>query len=207
MALMMMAGAKTANAQSLTDLLKKAGSGSTISDVLSGVLSSSNLTVEDLAGEWKSNGPAISFKGDNFLKKAGGVAAAAAIKSKIKPYYTKYGLDNSTLSIDKKGNFEFKFNKLTLKGTIEPDTKATEKGVFLFRFKAAGKVNLGAITTYVQKTSKTMDVMFDATKLKNFVSVVAKYSGNSMAKTFSSLLEQYDGLCVGFEYRQENRRQ
>lgn len=194
-------GANLTNAQSITDIFKK-GSGSSIGDILSGVLSSSDLKVADLTGNWTSTGPAISFKGDNFLKKAGGVAAATAIEKKLQPYYTKYGLTGAKLVIDNTGNFELTIKKMKLKGTIEEATNTKEKGVFLFKFKAAGKVNLGTLTTYVQKTSKTMDVMFDATKLIALVNAVAKYSNLSTAKTLSSLLSSYDGLCVGFALRQ-----
>ncbi len=194
-----LAGANLTNAQSITDILKKGGT-SSIGDILSGVLSTSDLKVEDLAGNWTSSGPAISFQGDNFLKKAGGVAAATAIKSKVQPYYDKYGLTGAKLAIDKTGTFELTIKKLKLKGTIAENPKS--KGVFLFKFQAAGKINLGTLTTYVQKTSKTMDVMFDATKLISLVNAVANYSNISSAQTLAKLLSSYDGLCIGFAMKQ-----
>lgn len=191
------------NAQGLSDLLGKIGGkggdiAGTVGSLVEGVLSKSDLSVSDLQGSWKSNGPAVSFKGDNFLKKAGGVAAATAMESKLKPYFTKFGLTGAVLTVNNDGTFELKIKKLKLAGTIEPDPKG-EKGQFVFNFKAAGKINLGKITTYVQKTSGKMDVMFDATKLMTIVEAVAKYSGISVAKTFASLLSQYDGMCLGFE--------
>ena len=89
----------TAQAPSLGDLLKglgggseQSGTGSTIGNILSGIFSKSDLTVEDLAGEYESDGPAITFKSDNFLQKAGGIAGAAALESKLQPYYQKYGI-------------------------------------------------------------------------------------------------------------------
>lgn len=189
-----------ANAQSLQDLLGKLGggsTGSTIGNLVEGVFSKSDLTVADLNGNWLATGPAICFQGDNFLKKAGGAAAAAAIETKLDPYYKKYGLTGATLSIDASGNFQLNIKKLKLKGTVEIP-KGAEKGVFTFKFQAFGKVNLGNVKTYVQKTSRTMDVMFDATKLMAIIQAVAKYSNMDMAKTLSSLLSSYDGLCVGF---------
>lgn len=199
--LMAVAGSNLANAQGLKDILGKLGGGSgaseTIGNLLEGVLSKSDLTVSDLVGTWTSTGPAISFKGDNFLKKAGGAAAAATIETKLKPYYEKFGLTGATFEVDKEGAFTLTVKKMKLKGTIEPSENG-EKGAFEFKFQAFGKVNLGHITAYVQKTSGKMDVMFDATKLKNIMSAVAQYSNISMAKTVSSLLDSYDGLCVGF---------
>lgn len=188
------------NAQSLSDLLGKIGggdAGETIGNLVEGVFSKSDLKVSDLTGNWKSSGPAVSFKGDNFLKKAGGAAAAATIETKLKPYYTKYGLDGATLVIKSDATFELSVKKLKLTGTIEPAT-GDEKGVFIFNFKAIGKISLGKITTYVQKTLQKMDVMFDATKLMKIIEAVAKYSNISIAQTLSSLLSQYDGICVGF---------
>lgn len=189
------------NAQSLGDLLGKLKGGdtaNTIGSLVEGVLSKSDLTVKDLTGTWKSTGPAISFKGDNFLKKAGGAAASATIESKLKPYFTKYGLDGAVLTVNEDGPFELTIKKLKLSGTIE-EAAGDDKGAFVFNFKAAGKVNLGKITTYVQKSVTSMDVMFDATKLMHIVEAVAKYSNISIAKTLSSLLSSYDGMCVGFK--------
>lgn len=188
------------NAQSLSDILGKIGGGDTagtIGNLVEGVLSKSDLKVSDLQGTWKATGPAVCFKGDNFLKKAGGAAASATIETKLKPYYTKYGLTGATLTVNQDGTFELNIKKLKLSGTVEL-AQGGDKGVFVFNFKAMGKVNLGKITTYVQKTSKSMDVMFDATKLMKIVEAVAKYSNISIAKTLSSLLSSYDGMCVGF---------
>ena len=42
--------------------------------------------------------------------------------------------------------------------------------------------------------------MFDAKKLKDILSVAANFTGNSLAKTASGILDSYDGLCVGFAY-------
>ena len=116
--------------------------------VLEGVLSKSDLTVADLQGNWKSTGPSVCFQGDNFLKKAGGAAAATAIENKIAPYYNKYGLNGATLTVDKEGNFELAINKLKLKGTVSIP-KGADKGVFTFSFKAIGKISLGNILSLI----------------------------------------------------------
>lgn len=188
-----------ANAQLLKDVLGKLGSSdtkSTVGSIVEGLLTSSKLEVKDLAGTWTSNDPAVCFQGDNFLKKAGGAVASATVEKELAKYYSKYGLNGAELAIDNQGEFQLKFKKLTLKGTVEK--YEGQDGVFLFKFQAFGKINLGEMKTYVQKTSNSMDVMFDATKLMAIINAVAKYSGISIAKTLSSLLSSYDGLCVGF---------
>lgn len=210
--LILFAGVNLTNAQSLGDLLGKIGGamggstsgsdskgnngGNILSNLLEGVFSSSNITVADLAGEWTANGPAVCFQGDNFLKKAGGIAAASAIETKLNPYYQKYGLNGAKLTVDKEGNFTLAVKMLTLKGTITP-TQGADKGVFDFNFTALG-MPLGSVTTYVQKTSNSIDVMFDATKIKNLLTTLSKYTKSTLIKSVGGILGSYDGLCVGF---------
>lgn len=207
-------GANMANAQSLSDILGKLGNatsssqssssesssgsglGGTLGNLLEGVFSSSNISVADLAGTWKSSGPAVSFQGDNFLKKAGGVAAATAIESKLDPYFSQYGLNGAVLTVDNSGNFTLTVKKIKLQGTI---TETGEKGIFNFNFKALGKVSMGSVKTYIQKTSNSMDVMFDATKMMTIMSTVAKVTNVKSLSALSSILNSYDGLCVGFK--------
>lgn len=200
-ALVMLTAVRPVCAQSLGDLLgglgkgNGTGGGNALTNILEGVFSSSNLTIEDLAGQWTSNGPAVTFQSENFLKKAGGIAAAGTIESKLAPYYKQYGLNGAIFEIAKDGSFTMTMKGLKLSGTI---AQTSEKGIFEFSFKVLGAVPIGSMKTFIQKTSKTMDIMFDATKFKKLVSVIAKYTGNSLAKTAASILDSYDGMCVGF---------
>lgn len=207
--LVLFVGSNYSNAQSISDILGKIGQSvkgdnnssgisGTLGNILEGVFSSSNLTIADLSGNWLSSGPAVCFQGDDVLKKAGGIAAAAAIENKIDPYFKQYGLTGAQLSILEDGSFTLTIKKAKLKGTISQN-ESGEKGVFDFNFTALGKVKLGAVKTYVQKTSQSMDVMFDAKKLMQLVSVVSKISNIKTLSTLSSILNSYDGLCVGFK--------
>lgn len=171
------------------------GGSSTLGNILEGVFSSSNITVSDMAGVWTSNGPAVCFQSDNFLQKAGGIAAASMIESKLSPYYNQYGLNGAVMTINTDGTFSMKLKNITLKGNI---TQTTEKGVFQFTFTALGSVKLGSIKTYVQKSYNTLSVMFDASKLKNLISGIAKIVNIQIVKTLTSILDSYQGLCVGF---------
>lgn len=167
--------------------------GNTISNIVQGVFTKSNLTIADIAGQWTADGSAVSFQSDNFLQKAGGLAAAGAIENQINPYYEKLGLNNAVLTIQEDGSFTLK-SKVSLSGTI----KSNGDGTFDFTFKALNLLSLGTIKAYVQKSGNHLDVMFDATKLKTLISGVASISGISIAKTAASLLDSYEGLCVGF---------
>ncbi len=190
----------SAGAQSITDLLGglagNNGTGNTIVNALEGVFSKSDITVADIAGEWKTTGPAVTFKSDNLLKKAGGIAGAAALETKLAPYYEQYGLNGMTMTIDNDGNFTMNIKKMSLQGVMTPNKG---EGTFDFSIKALGAIPLGSFTAYVTTTGKTTDIMFDATKMKQLMSAVAKFTGNSLAKAAGNILDSYEGACIGFK--------
>lgn len=171
----------------------QSGVGALIGGILEGVFSKSNIEVSDMAGVWTVDGSAITFKSENFLQKAGGIAAAAAIRQKLDPYYQKYGLTGAVFSIQPNGSCTLKIKNITLNGSFQKG----QDGLFLFNITLLGRT-LSSIPTYVQKTATSMDIMFDANKLKDILSLVARISGSKLASTASGLLNQYDGICVGF---------
>ena len=188
------------HAQSLSDILgkvtgKAGGVTDIVSGVIEGVFTKSNLTLQDLVGSYTANGPAVTFKSENLLQKAGGLAGAATLESKIKPYYEKYGLNNMTLTVTEDANFTMKIKSLSLKGTI---TKNESDGTFDFNFNVVG-FKIGKFTTYIEKSGSSLKLMFDASKLKSFISTVANLTGNSMAQAVGSILDSYDGACVGWK--------
>ena len=82
--------ASSLHAFDIKEALKKLPSGGdvqssigSIGDALSGVLTTDNLTPADLAGQWKYKAPAVVFKSDNLLEKAGGAAARKTNRSRI----------------------------------------------------------------------------------------------------------------------------
>lgn len=174
--------------------------GGAVSNVVDGLLTQSDISVEQMAGNWTASGPAVTFQSENFLKKAGGAAVAGTIESKLDPYYQQYGLTGSTLTIETDGTFTLKVKGISIKGNI---TKR-EDGFFDFNFTPFGNFKLGSIKAYVEKPMSGLNVMFDATKLKNLMSAVAGFTGNSLASTAGSLLDSYEGLCVGFAYTGES---
>lgn len=190
-----------APAQSISDLLGKLGGSSsttsTVGNILSGIFSSTDFTVADIAGEYTSNGPAVTFKSDNFLQKAGGIAGAAAIESKLAPYYQQYGLDGMKLTIAHDGKFTMTIKKMKLMGILEENT--ADGANFTFKFQAFGKIKLGSLNAYIEKSGSQLDVMFDASKLKSLISAVGNFSGIKLAKAAASILDSYDGACIGFK--------
>lgn len=167
-----------------------------LGNLLEGVFSSSNLTLDDITGVWTTNGPAVCFKSEDFLKSAGGKAAAAAVEQKLTPYYNQYGMNGAVVTINPDNTFSMKMKHVTLSGTVSQITG--EKGCFEFTFMLMNSIKVGSFKAYVEKSVNTLNLMFDATKLKSIITTVANFTGISIAKTMASVLDSYDGLCVGF---------
>lgn len=183
--------AEPSSAPDIKDILN-AGGGA-LGNIVEGVFTKTDLTVEDLVGEWTSTGSAVSFQSDNFLKKAGGAAAAGAVESKLNEYYNKFGLTGAVLNIDKDGNFTLTIKKIPIKGTLS----VKSKGIFTFKFL----MGLGSMDAYVEKSPMGVNVMFDADKIKKIMTLAASISGNKMVATADKLLKEYDGICIGFKMK------
>ena len=196
MSVVLLAGT-TACAQTTTSSATKSKSGlaSTIGNLLEGVFTKSDLQISDLVGSYESSGPAVSFKSDNFLQKAGGIAGAAALETKLQPYYEQYGLIGMPMTIDADGNFTLTVKKIKISGTLE---RNDDDGTFIFNIMM-GSMRLGKFTAYVEKSGKNLNLMFDATKLKQLISTIGSLSGMKMAQALTTILDSYDGACLGFK--------
>ena len=190
-----------AQARDLKELLGKVGEAinntenplPSLGDMAQGLLNGSDINVKDLKGQWIVEGSAVSFRSDNVLQNVGGSAAASIIENKLDPYFKKYGLTGSTLSIDAEGKFSLKIKKLNLTGKI-----SKQKDNFIFTFDNAGILSSGTVNAFVSRRSNGLSIMFDATKMQDIMSTISSYTNVSSAKAISSLLNQYDGICVGF---------
>lgn len=206
LSLLMIAFALNANAFDLQSLLgglsSKSDSTSTASSssslgalgsLLGNIISSDNLDVSDLVGTWNYVSPAVSFKSDNLLQKAGGAAAAVTIEQKLETYYNKIGFNTMYLTVESDSTFTMKFKRTTLSGTI-----AKEGDNFVFNVKVAGKISIGKMTSYITKSGSSIDMTFDVSKFVAIMEKVASISGNTTVSTVIQLLNSYDGICAGF---------
>lgn len=151
-----------------------------------------------LTGDWKYKAPAVSFKTENLLKKAGGVATSALIEKKIAPYYKKVGFDRMTLAVRPDSTFTMSLPTMSLSGELLPLAAADGEPDMKMMFKVLGVTAL-SIDAYVSKPGNTVTITFDASKLVSLVKFAAKVTGSSSAKALSSILEAYDGVNAGFE--------
>lgn len=176
-------------------------SASKIGSLLGNILSTSKVTVKQMTGKWSYNGPAVSFKSDNLLQKAGGVAAATAIESKLEPYYRRAGLTAMTLTVEADSTFTMKVGKVSLKGNLQPAAEGSAAN-FVMHFGMGGKLNVASMDAYVEMSgSNQMSLMFDVSKLTTLVDMCASLTGSATAKGVSSLLKSYDGVCAGFKMK------
>lgn len=192
----------------LSDLLGKVSgsldAGNMVKDVIDGVFTKEELTVADVAGNWQSTGSAVDFRSESLLKKAGGAAVASTVEAKLNPYFKKYGFDKAVIAIGEDGNMSMKVGKYTLQGTIKVNDDKRYAGNFIVSFKALGVMSLGEYDTYVAMVNnpltgtKELKMMFDAQKLVAMMKCVASLTKSSLARSASSMLESYDGICVGF---------
>ncbi len=187
-----------AHAFDLKDIFGDKSGSSMLGNLIEGVFMKSNLTTKDLMGVWTTDQPAVAFRSEDLLKKAGGMATASAIESKLQPYFKQYGLTGAVLTVNADSTFTLKSSKLNLSGTIRQQAD----GNFLFSIMALGKIKIGEIPAFVQKTSKSMEVMFDSTKLISLLNSLGKVINIPLVSTASSLLSSYDGLYVGFGMNQ-----
>lgn len=194
----------SASAFDLKDILGGASSGqsSPAADVVSGIINtitSSKATYGDLVGQWNYNQPAVTFKSDNLLQKAGGVAASGTIVSKLKPYYSKAGIDKMTIEFGADSTFIAKTGRLTVKGSVHP----LDDNMFRFDIKALSKIPAGSINAFVEKQGSNISLTFDAQKLMKLAETVASLSGNATLKTASDLINKYDGLNIGVSLKKK----
>ena len=158
------------------------------------------MTVDKLAGTWKYSGPAVSFKSDNLLLKAGGAAAASQVEAKLEPYYKTAGFNSLVLTVNTDSTFTFKARLVNLNGTLSKDDAS---GNFVFHFKALKSINIGSMEAFIVMNGNKMDLTFDVSKLMTLIEKAGKISGTKSLQAASSILNQYDGMTAGFELTKE----
>lgn len=178
---------------------KISGGESTIGNVLGNIVATDNVELSQLIGTWNYSSPAVGFQSDDILKKVGGSAVSAKIENDLKKYYAKVGFDNVQLSIAEDASFVMKTKYATLKGDIEKG----ENGIFVFNFKAFGRVKLGSLKAYTTLSGNTLSLTFDIKKLVELAKKVSKYTNVSTIQSIISLVDSYEGITAGFKLKKQ----
>ncbi len=142
------------------------------------------ITLESVAGTWSYESPAVTFKSDNLLKKAGGA-----------------GFDKAEVTFSPDSTFTMKLGRVSLGGIVEPAPKDSDATMTL-SFRLGGKVPIGSMDAYIKRNGKnSIDLTFDVSKLIWIVDKVAAISGSSSAQAMSKILSSYEGITAGFTLR------
>ena len=165
---------------------------STVNKVVSAIAGTdASLTVADLAGTWKYSAPACKFESSDFLKSAGGEVVAASLKTKLATYYTKAGITPSRVS------FAFADTTAKLNGHIVKDE---ESGRFVVTFTAVGGyIPIMVMDAVINKNGNTLEMLFDVDRFVKVLTTIASKSQSSTLKSVGGLLDEYEGVLMGFE--------
>ena len=177
------------NAQSLKDIL---------SGVAKAVVGDKATTQASLIGTWDYVGPDCQLKGDDIQKNIGGETAGEEVEKKMAPIYEKAGLNTIqyTFNEDKTCSYTIKGKKV--EGTYEFDAEAKTVTI------KAGKLGIKT-TAHIVTLGSNMSFVYDADKILSVVkTITGAASGlNASASTVNKLLEQFNGMMVGFELKKQ----
>lgn len=188
----MLLGLGAANATDWKSALS--GLGSVVKET---VAQNTTITVASLEGTWTTSGPAVVLKSDNLLSQVSGSAVTTAVEKKIKPYYKKLGLLNSTMKIASDGSFTLTLKKVPVSGTLTQQSDGSFKMQLLSKLsKLSGKDS--SFTVYIQKSGNEIAMTMDAKKLLTLFEAVSSKADLKTLNTITSLLDKYDNICVGY---------
>lgn len=187
---------KTTKKTSKKTSKKKTTTGSSIiSGILNNVIGSATFSQADLcAHTWKYSKPGCAFTSENLLAKAGGEIAAGKIEENLSTYYDKFGFSksNTYFTFKTDGTFAAKIDGKAWNGTYTFDEKTHAiqlKGLLL---SASG---------FATRTTNGISLLFEQKKLLTLVKTLSKLNltGSTTMSAVSSIVDNYDGVRVGFE--------
>ena len=175
------------------------GSSSTGSSIINGILNnvigSATFSQADLcAHTWKYSKPGCAFTSENLLAKAGGEIAASKIEEDLSKYYSKFGFSksNTYFTFKTDGTFAAKIDGKSWNGTYTFDEKTHAiqlKGLLL---SASG---------FATRTANGISLLFEQKKRRTLGKTLSKLNltGSTTMSAVSSIVDNYDGVRVGFE--------
>lgn len=184
--------ASQAHAQSLKDLL----SGSSLKDVVEEVVSQLDILPTDITGTWTYSGSAVKFTSESLVMSATSELASSQVESKLNEYLEMVGFSEGmfTYVFNEDGSFTTTFKNLDFSGTYTLSDDTIE-----FEYGGSDKLSGFKVSTSVSVGVSTLQLLFDADALLEFVEKISASSSNSTLSSISSLLSQYDGMKLGFK--------
>jgi nucleoside diphosphate kinase len=178
-----------ADAQSLKDIL---------SGAVKQVVGDKATTETSLIGTWAYVGPDCQLKGDDLLKNIGGDAAGVEVEKKMESIYEKAGLNTIqyTFNEDKTCSYTIKGKKVEGTYVFDPEAKTITI--------QAGRLKVKTVA-HVVTLGSNMSFVFDANKIFSVVKTItgATSSLNASSSAINKLLDEFDGMMVGFELKKQ----
>ena len=178
--------------QSFKDLLNKG------KDVAGPVVEQLDVIPKNIEGNWEFSGSAVKFTGDNVLMNAASELAAGKVEDQLNEYLQKVGIRQGLFSyvFNADGTFTTTFNKMNFSGQY---TFSQEEGTIELDYGKNEKLKGVSLKTDVSVSLNSMQLLFNADKLLDFISKITVTVGDSKIGALASLIDQYDGLKIGFE--------
>lgn len=178
--------------QSFKDLLNKG------KDVVGPVVEQLDVIPKNIEGNWEFSGSAVKFTGDNVLMNAASELAAGKVEDQLNEYLQKVGIRQGLFSyvFNADGTFTTTFNKMNFSGQY---TFSQEEGTIELDYGKNEKLKGVSLKTDVSVSLNSMQLLFNADKLLDFISKITSTVGDSKIGALASLIDQYDGLKIGFE--------
>lgn len=177
-------------AQSLEDLLKSEGAKKLLNTV------KDKTGLRSIEGTWQYEGAACQFKSEDLLQKAGGIAMAEGMKTKLEAAYAKAGIVPGKLSytFSADSTFTSQLGRKSFKGTYSYDAST---GILTLNYYSIFRMEANVL-----KTVKGISLLFDADRLLKFVTLLTSISKSSSLAAVGKVAAQYDGMRLGFELKQ-----
>lgn len=192
MAALLFVGVAQVYGQSFKDLLNKG------KDVVGSVVEQFDVIPKNIEGNWEFSGSAVKFTGDNVLMNAASELAAGKVEDQLNEYLQKVGIRQGLFSyvFNADGTFTTTFSKMNFSGQY---TFSQDEGTIELDYGKNEKLKGVSLKTDVSVSLNSMQLLFNADKLLDFISKITSTVGDSKIGALASLIDQYDGLKIGFE--------
>lgn len=177
-------------AQSLKDLFNKENIEKAVGTV-------TGKNTASMVGDWTYTGSAVQFESDNVLQNAGGALAASALTNKLDELLEKVDIRPGEFgyTFESDSSFVARIKERELKGTYTYNADTKEANLKFAR--------LVGINATIACTSSELQILFNVSKLLDFITYLSSKSSNSTLQSISALAENYDGMKLGFAFKRE----
>lgn len=186
-------GLSEVSAQDLKSIL------SGVAKVVGNKVTGSGNSIE---GTWTFVGPDCKFESDNLLAKAGGEVAAKKVEDKMGGILSTLGFkEGTTYTFNADSTYTSVVGGRTTNGTYSYNAETNE---LTLKTRLGIKVNMIASKGL---TGDKLSLFFKADKVmslaQSILGKVSSASSNSAVGTANSLMNEYDGLLLGFEMKKQ----